>query len=50
MSASLSPPPCERRKHVPLAADRYKQDVHREGIALHGRWTGQLHNPQLVMR
>jgi hypothetical protein len=34
----------ERRKHVQLAADRYKKDVHREGIALHGRQIGQLHN------
>jgi hypothetical protein len=41
----LNPPPSERRKHVPLAADRYKRDVYREGIALHGRQIGQLQNP-----
>jgi hypothetical protein len=48
--ASVNPQLPERGKDVPLAADRYKRDVHREGIALHGRQIGQLHDPRLVMR
>jgi hypothetical protein len=41
----LSPPPCERRKHVTLAADRYKRGVHGEGTELDGRQIGQPSEP-----
>ena len=42
IQASVETATVESRKHVPLAADRYKRNVRREGIALHGRQIGQL--------